>query len=292
MSCRPIHAVLAAIGLLTPTLLAAAEPTASSAGKSQQELMTQRGFIRHEGRWRTAQEIEIIDRAVRTQAAQREWKQRLERLRQRVDSRDQGDRAAEEIRELTDPAAVAAIAEALEREPVQRVRGLYVEALGRIGSSEALVVLVRVALDHPDGETRIAALERLSALGPQVAVPTFVSALGSGDNAQVNRAAQALGTLNATSAVGPLIAALETQHVVVSGGDTPAGATSATFTPTGGGLSMGGGPRQTRVPRRNDRVLEALVRLTGVNFEWDVQAWRTWFLNRAAPPADLDLRRG
>lgn len=292
MSRRPIHAVLAAIGLLTPTLLAAAEPTASSAGKSQQELMTQRGFIRHEGRWRTAQEIEIIDRAVRTQAAQREWKQRLERLRQRVDSRDQGDRAAEEIRELTDPAAVAAIAEALEREPVQRVRGLYVEALGRIGSSEALVVLVRVALDHPDGETRIAALERLSALGPQVAVPTFVSALGSGDNAQVNRAAQALGTLNATSAVGPLIAALETQHVVVSGGDTPAGATSATFTPTGGGLSMGGGPRQTRVPRRNDRVLEALVRLTGVNFEWDVQAWRTWFLNRAAPPADLDLRRG
>lgn len=292
MSRRPIHAVLAAIGLLTPTLLVAAEPTASSAGKSQQELMTQRGFIRHEGRWRTAQEIEIIDRAVRTQAAQREWKQRLERLRQRVDSRDQGDRAAEEIRELTDPAAVAAIAEALEREPVQRVRGLYVEALGRIGSSEALVVLVRVALDHPDGETRIAALERLSALGPQVAVPTFVSALGSGDNAQVNRAAQALGTLNATSAVGPLIAALETQHVVVSGGDTPAGATSATFTPTGGGLSMGGGPRQTRVPRRNDRVLEALVRLTGVNFEWDVQAWRTWFLNRAAPPADLDLRRG
>lgn len=292
MSRRPIHAVLAAIGLLTPTLLAAAEPTASSAGKSQQELMTQRGFIRHEGRWRTAQEIEIIDRAARTQAAQREWKQRLERLRQRVDSRDQGDRAAEEIRELTDPAAVAAIAEALEREPVQRVRGLYVEALGRIGSSEALVVLVRVALDHPDGETRIAALERLSALGPQVAVPTFVSALGSGDNAQVNRAAQALGTLNATSAVGPLIAALETQHVVVSGGDTPAGATSATFTPTGGGLSMGGGPRQTRVPRRNDRVLEALVRLTGVNFEWDVQAWRTWFLNRAAPPADLDLRRG
>lgn len=292
MSRRPIHAVLAAIGLLASTLLAAAEPTASSAGKSQQELMTQRGFIRHEGRWRTAQEIEIIERAARAQAAQREWKQRLERLRQRVDSRDQGDRAAEEIRELSDPAAVAAVAEALEREPVQRVRGLYVEALGRIGSSEALVVLVRVALDHPDGETRIAALERLSALGPQVAVPTFVSALGSADNAQVNRAAQALGALNATSAVGPLIAALETQHVVVSGGDTPAGATSATFTPTGGGLSMGGGPRQTRVPRRNDHVLEALVRLTGVNFEWDVQAWRTWFLNRAAPPADLDLRRG
>ncbi|NBW86204.1 MAG: HEAT repeat domain-containing protein [Planctomycetia bacterium] len=147
-------------------------------------------------------------------------------------------------------------------------------------------------LDHADGETRIAAIERLAALGPQVAVPTLVSALASPDNGQVNRAAEALGRLGATSAVGPLIAALETQHVFVVGGDTSAGATSATFTPSGGGLSMGSGPKQTRVPRRNERVLEALVRLTGANFEWDVQAWRAWFLNRALPPAGLDLRRG
>lgn len=292
MNARARHATAAWAALLVAAAPAAAQPAASSAAPSQQEAMAQRGFIRHAGRWRTAQEIEIIERTERAHTAHREWKQRLERLRQRVDSRDQGDRAAEEIREISDPAALPALADALEREAVQRVRGWYVEALGRIGSPEALGVLVRVALDHPDGETRIAAIERLAALGPQAAVPTLVSALGSADNGQVNRAAEALGRLGATAAVGPLIAALETQHVVVSGGDTPAGATSATFTPTGGGLAMGGGPKQTRVPRRNDRVLEALVRLTGTNFEWDVQAWRAWFLNRAAPPADLDLRRG
>jgi len=271
---------------------AAAQPAAPTSAPSQQELMAQRGFVRHGGRWRTAQEIEIIERAERAAAAHREWKVRLDRLRRQADSRDQGERAAEEIREISDPAAVPVLADALEREQVQRVRGWYVEALGRVGSAEAFAVLVRTALDHQDGETRVAAIERLAKLGPGAAVPTLVAALGSGDNGQVNRAAEALGRLNATSAVGPLIAALETQHLVVSGGDAQAGATSATFTPSGGGLSMGGGPRQTRVPRRNDRVLEALVRLSGANFEWDVQAWRAWFLNRAAPPADLDLRRG
>ena len=227
---------------------AAAEPTPSSAAPSQQEVMAQRGFVRHAGRWRTAQEIEIIERTERAATAHREWKLRLERLRQRVDSRDPGDRAAEEIREISDPAAVPVVAEALEREPVQRVRGWYVEALGRIGSADALGVLVRVALDHPDGETRVAATDRLAALGPHVAAPTLVSALGSADNGQVNRAAEALGRLGITSAVGPLIAALETQHVFVGGGDAAAGSTSATFTPTGGGLSMGPGGGQSMGP--------------------------------------------
>jgi hypothetical protein len=42
---------------------------------------------------------------------------------------------------------------------------------------------------------------------------------------------------------------------------------------------------------RNDAVLEALVAITGVNFEWDSAAWRTWLASRESP-ADYDLRRG
>jgi hypothetical protein len=80
--------------------------------------------------------------------------------------------------------------------------------------------------------------------------------------------------------------------VVVQGSGPPAGATSATFTPSGGGLSMGGGPKAARVPVRNDRVLEALVELTGANFGWDVTAWRAWLARRESPPADYDPRRG
>ena len=56
------------------------------------------------------------------------------------------------------------------------------------------------------------------------------------------------------------------------------------------GLSLGGGPKRGKVRVRNDKVLEALLEITGVNFEWNVDAWRGWLATRDGPP-DLDLRR-
>ncbi|MFM7040984.1 MAG: hypothetical protein ACKO35_02150, partial [Planctomycetaceae bacterium] len=120
----------------------------------------------------------------------------------------------------------------------------------------------------------------------------FVTVLAIPDNAQVNRAAEALGRLGVASAVLPLIAALETEHAsIVTDGRAP-GSTSATFTPSGGGFSMGGGPKRVMVKLRNDRVLEALIALTGMNFQWDQAAWRAWLANERSLPPDFDLRRG
>lgn len=272
---------------------AASAATAEEPAKpTQQELMAERGYVRYRSGWRTAQEIELIERAERETLAQKQWSGKLEQLRRQVDQSARADQAAEEIREIADPAAVPAIATALAREPVFQVRSWYVDALSRIRSSAAVGVLVAAALDHPDPETRITACERLRAIGPNTSVPTLVMALKSSDNAQVNRAAEALGRLGAPAAVGPLVDALETQHIVVSGDGKPEGSTSATFTPTGGGLSMGGGPKRSSVTVRNDRVLEALVALTGTNFEWDTRAWRSWLASRRAPPVDYDPRRG
>ena len=272
--------ILAAVPL---TSLRADEPgdpvAAESLEPSQQELMAERGFIRYRGNWRTVQEIELIERGEKAHLAQKEWAAKLERLRRQVDQASQSARAAEEIRGISDPAAVPALATALPKEPVFRVRGWYVEALSRIRSPDAVGVLVATALDHGDPETRIAAVERLAALR-------------SGDNARINRAAEALGRLGVPSVVGPLIDALQTQHIVVAGDGTPEGSTSATFTPSGGGLSMGSGSKRIKTAVRNDRVLEALVALTGANFEWDAQAWRAWLANRQAPPPGFDPRRG
>ena len=286
---RRTHLCLAVLVAVASTLVATADEPAKP---TQQELMAERGYVRYRGGWRTAQEIELIERAERVMLAQKEWNGKLERLRRQVDQSAQADQAAEEIREISDPAAVPAVAAALAKEPVFQVRSWYVEALSRIRSSDAVGVLVAAALDHPDPETRIAAVERLVVIGPHVAVPTLVSALRSADNSQVNRAAEALGRLGVPSAVGPLVDALETQHVVVSGDGKPEGSTSATFTPSGGGLSMGGGPKRSTVSVRNDRVLEALVALPGTNFEWDARDWRVWLATRHAPPASFDPRRG
>ncbi len=270
--------------------IAAEDVDFPAAPKSQQEVMSARGFVRHLSAWRTVQEIELLERVERTTLAQKQWNIRIDRLRKQLDQPAQSGRAAEEIREIADPYAVPALAAALTKESVLHVRGLYIEALSRIRSSAATAVLIQVAIDHPNPETRLAAVERLEVIGPHQAVPMLVAALGSADNGRINRAAEALGRLGGPSAVAPLIQALETQHLVVVGDDGPEGSTSATFTPSGGGLSMGGGKKNNKVSVKNNRVLEALVLLTGANFEWNASAWRAWLANRQAPP-DFDPRR-
>lgn len=254
-------------------------------------VMTGRGYIRHSGAWRTPQEIELLERSERATLAQKEWAARLRRLRSQVEDPALSAAATEAIREMVDPYAVPAVVAEVSREPVRSVRAWYLEALGRIGSADAIRALVVTAIDHADPETRLEAAEELAARHASQVVPAAVAALGDADNARVNRAAELLGRLGDTSAVAALIEVLETRHTVVSSDGTPEGSTTATFTPTGGGLSLGGN-RQTRVVTvRNPSVHAALVALSGVDFQWDTVAWRSWLANRDAP-ANFDPRRG
>lgn len=288
-------ATLLAVACLATSLRAAEpgavviEPPPATRSPSQQESMVARGFVRHRGSWRTVQEIELIERAERVNVAQKEWNGRLERMRKRLDQPAQAEAAAEEIREISDPFAVPALTAALAAEPHARVRALYVEALSRIRSPEAAQTLVAVAIDHADAETRILAVERLAAIDAAAAAGAILPALGGGDNGRINRAAAAVGRLGATVAVGPLIDVLETEHVVATDGP-PEGSTTATFTPSGGGLALGGGAKRRKVRLQNQQVLEALVTLTGADFSWDVDAWRAWLASRQSPP-DFDPRR-
>ena len=279
------------IGDEPASVAGAAANTSAEQRLSPQELMTARGFVRYRGMWRTVQEIELIERSDRVNLAQKEWTIRLERLRKRLDDPRQAEAAVEEIREIADPFAVPALAAALGKERMPRVRADYVEALSHIRGPEAMTTLVSVAVDHADPETRILAAERLVDIGPEMAAQAIAGALGGADNARINRAAEALGRLGSASAVGPLIGALETDHMLVVGGGAAEGSTTATFTPSGGGLSMGGGPKRQKTRVQNQRVLEALVKITGENFDWNTAAWRAWQANRQLPP-DFDPRRG
>ena len=279
------------IGDEPASVAGAAANTSAEQRLSPQELMTARGFVRYRGMWRTVQEIELIERSDRVNLAQKEWTIRLERLRKRLDDPRQAEAAGEEIREIADPFAVPALAAAVGKERMPRVRADYVEALSHIRGPEAMTTLVSVAVDHADPETRILAAERLVDIGPEMAAQAIAGALGGADNARINRAAEALGRLGSASAVGPLIGALETDHMLVVGGGAAEGSTTATFTPSGGGLSMGGGPKRQKTRVQNQRVLEALVKITGENFDWNTAAWRAWQANRQLPP-DFDPRRG
>ena len=252
--------------------------------------MTKRGFIRAQGVWRTVQEIDLLERADRANVAQKQWVQRLAKLRRQLDDPATTAPAAEEIRERTDAAAVTALTQALSREPAPQVRSLYMAALARIQTPDAVAALVVTAIDHPDPDTRATATEKLQMLGPRFAEPALVAGVAGPDNARINRAAWAIGALGLSGATEALVAALETEHIAASGDGRSDGQTSVTFTPSGGGLSLGGGPKRGKVRVRNEAALSALVKITGQDFQWDVPAWRN-FLAHREQPADSDLRR-
>lgn len=252
--------------------------------------MAELGYIRHSGGWRTAQEIEIIERNDRANLAQKQWQRKIERLRQQVTAATSGQ-AAEELREITDPDAIPALTAALAGDVNRQIRLLYMESLVRIGTPAAQMALVSAALDHPDPETRIDATERLATLAPQTAATAAAAALAGADNARINRAAAVLARLKVKTVVPQLIAVLETRQIVTVGDGPADGSTTATFTPEGGGLTLGSSRRQVAMPVKNEQVLAALVALSGENFGWDLAAWRGW-LARQRAPATLDLRRG
>lgn len=286
---RPIIAIVATMAVVI--VVRADDESVETNPQSHQEWMAELGYRRHGGAWRTAQEIAILERNERTNVAQKEWNKKIERLRRQLATGDGAGRAAEELREIVDPYAVPALAAALAAEPNRQVRLLYMESLARIREPAARMALVAAAVDHPDSETRIDATEKLEAIAPQEAANALAAALAGTDNARTNRAAAALGRLGVATVVPQLIAVLETRHVVTVGDGPPEGSTTATFTPEGGGLSLGNNRKQVAMPFRNEQVLEALVSLTGQNFGWDVSAWRAW-LARQRAPASIDLRRG
>jgi hypothetical protein len=103
-----------------------------------------------------------------------------------------------------------------------------------------------------------------------------------------------LGQLKDPLAIGPLIDALVTTHTFVVQKGQP-GQTQATFgnLPGGGGGYNFGGSSTEIIKKRfeNRDVLQALVDLTGgTSFNFDVKAWKYWYVGQKKPKT-LDARR-
>ena len=131
-------------------------------------------------------------------------------------------------------------------------------------------------------------------------------ALQSKENHIVNRAAIGLRRLDDPSAVSPLIGALVTTHKFTLYPNGPPGNISTTMsrTSSGGaapgglsssggpglGMSVGGKPVVLRRRLQNREVLDALIKLTGVNFFYDLKRWKYWLASQRKAQA-LDARR-
>ncbi len=261
---------------------------------TRNDIMQQRGFIRHRGRWRLPQEIALDEARDEHDAAVRKWRTQIKRWRSWIGKRREEDAIAG-LRSISDPLATLAIAEFLPRESNPRVQRLYIEALGKLDNAAAANALVEFALRTDNDETRLLCFDQLrSSARSELAVKQLVVALESNQIVILRRAAVGLAHLEDPAAVRPLIDALVTTHKVQVSADTrgrlapsfgsgPGGST--------GGLSLGGGPRIEKRQVKNWPVLEALIALTDdVNYEFKQARWRQWYSEKNVP-ADVNLRR-
>ena len=260
--------------------------------------MLSRGYVRYRGAWRIAQDVALEQAREKHDKQVKDWRQKIKTWRTAIAKRrGREQEALEALRAIRDPAAAPALAEIVEDARESReLRMVCIEVLGRLRSSAGVNAFVKQAVEDPDPHIREACLDQLARYGTPQAVRACQKMLTSKDNQRVNRAAVCLGVLQDSSATLSLINALITEHrfVLQSGGGSP-GQMNLGF---GGGpgtsgntFSAGGRPQVIDKKLRNQGVLSALVALhPGINFGYDVEAWKRWYATRNRPPI-LDLRR-
>jgi hypothetical protein len=260
---------------------------------SRDEEMTKLGYRRYRGRWRSAQEIELMERKAKDETNVREWYGKVKMWRGWLGTNRDGQ-AHKNLMAIDDPYAVEALAAGMKQEPVQAVRAMYIEILAKIGSPDAIQALAERSMEDPVLEVRLTCLDFLKKEKRPGVVSYYVGKLRSKDNLMVRRAAVGLSHMNDPSAVEPLINALVTTHTFKN--TAPQGQMSQSFGtgPGGsggpGGFSFGGGPKTIKKDIANPEVLDALVSITGQNYQFNVAAWKSWYAQQKKQMA-IDARR-
>ncbi|NLE40076.1 MAG: HEAT repeat domain-containing protein, partial [Pirellulaceae bacterium] len=167
---------------------------------------------------------------------------------------------------------------------------LYIDALARINTTDAIKAMTLCAIEDADEEVRLSCLDHLKKEKRPDVVAYFIRMLRDKDNAVINRAAVALAHMKDPSAIRSLIDVLTTEHEYTFTVGKPGGM-GASFGSGGTGLSVGARTETRRVVQKNQAVLDALVVLSGgFNFGFDDRAWRHWHAQQIQREP-LDARR-
>jgi hypothetical protein len=248
------------------------------------QLMTERGMVFFDGKYRTKQDIAVRERNKNQDSVNVDWFLELKKWRGFLDNRRE-DRVREgeaQIMAISDPQAAPAIIRLMKDEPDDAVFEMLLRVLAQLDHPAALQQLVAYTLDpETDAEVRAQCRDYLLRWPRPVPIVPYVEALKSKDNKVVNLAGVALGHLNDPAALSPLIDAVVTTHKVVEGSPEAPGSAQRFSASAGGGLSMGGdAPKVYHIDFNNERVLQALHKLSGnQKFEYDEPAWRAWYVD-------------
>lgn len=274
---------------------------------TQEEYLRSQGYVRASGGWKLRQEVEIESLERQRELGEKDWRRKLKIWFDQLSSPRRASDALANIQAIRDPLAAPALAEVLANTKAPReVRMLCLDVLGKLPPGLAEMTLIQLATNEPDANLRDRCLDELKRSGSRNAIVKFTRDLKSKDNRIVNRAAACLQRMGDPSTTRDLIEALVTQHKFIVqqgngpgsiGASFPGGSTGAGGSGPGGGdgglggLSMGGKPKVVKADLKNDTVLAALTSLNpGVNFGFNEDAWRQWYVNTHTT-VNVNLRR-
>ena len=266
--------------------------------KRRADLEADLGYEFHEGRWRLAQEIELLEERQRIEAERLAWRQRVFQWHDMMRRRDRAAEGQRLLSEIRDPLAVPALQACLAREALFARRVFLVNVLSQIPGPESFDAVVLAALGDPHIEVFHAAADRILKRNSPLLVERLCQCLQDPLNFRVNRAAYLLGRLEDRSAVGPLIRSLATRHVVANPARSAANADAISLSvakdgdgnPRVGSFQTGADdqPATVVVWTANPEVHAALLKLTGQDFGYHQSMWLQWHAasNRSAKSGD------
>jgi hypothetical protein len=264
--------------------------------QKMEDYMKAQGYLKHEGQWRTRQDVEI---ALAREEAEEEvikWRKQIKNIWLGWIGKKREAEALTNLRQIRDPHAAPTLIDVLGQKSTSReMKMLIIDVLSELKGNPAEGTFVKLYMTENDQGIRDACLDHLVRTKSKWAVHQYIAVIKDEKSqpTTINRAAVALGRLKDPIATPALIEALQTKHVVViQPGGGSAGGLGPITAGGDGGLSAGAPKpiKQTRISQ-NDQVLAALNTIhPGVNFSFDEDAWREWYTEKHAP-ADLNLRR-
>jgi hypothetical protein len=178
---------------------------------SRDELRRAQGLTRHKGRWITEEEKAKQEEQALTTAGQASWVRRIKLMIQNLRSGapDRKREAETQFMQIRDPEAVWPLMKVMAGGDAD-LRVLLAQTLGEIPGKDSARALVRLMLSEAEDVVRGVVLDRLKKSDDPTIEAQLIRALGSEDLRVVNRAAWALGNLDAVAAVPRLLNVLVT----------------------------------------------------------------------------------
>lgn len=265
--------------------------------QTMEEYKQSQGYVKHEGQWRTRQDVEIALARAEAEEEVIKWRKQIKNIWLGWIGKKREAEAVQNLRQIRDPHAAPTLIEVLEQKGQSRqLRMLMIDILSELKGNPGEGIFIKLYMTEKDQGISDACLDHLVRTQSKWAVHQYTAVIKDKKSLPdtINKAAVALGRLKDPIATPALIEALQTTHVVViqPGGEAGGGLGPISASPGTGGLSAGAPkPIKRSVPSQNHQVLSALTTLhPGVNFSFDEDAWRSWYVE-THEPAQVNLRR-